>query len=77
VIGATSRFGEEPDDRPVQYRDVFATLYHNLGLDIHNTAVTDSLGRPHYLFEGHEPFPELVYWGPKRSQAALSAWVVR
>ena len=34
VIGSTNRFGEEPDERPVHFHDVFATLYHNLGIDI-------------------------------------------
>jgi hypothetical protein len=60
VIGSTNRFGEEPDERPVHYRDVFATLYHQLGIDLKNTPVTDSLGRPHYLLEGYEPIPELI-----------------
>src|SRR5262249_4530811 len=31
VIGATSRWGEEPRARPVHFRDVFATLYQRLG----------------------------------------------
>ena len=31
VIGSTNRLGEEPQDRPIHYQDVFATLYHNLG----------------------------------------------
>ncbi len=60
VIGSTNRFGEEPDERPVHYRDVFATLYHNLGIDIKNTPVTDELARPHYLLDGSEPLPELI-----------------
>jgi uncharacterized protein (DUF1501 family) len=60
VIGSTNRFGEEPDERPVQYKDVFATLYQNLGIDIKNTVVTDELARPHYLLDGSEPLPELI-----------------
>lgn len=60
VIGSTNRFGEEADERPVDYKAVFATLYHNLGIDIASTPVTDALGRPHYLLEGHEPLPELI-----------------
>ena len=59
VIGSTNRFGEEPDERPVHYKDVFATLYQNLGIDIRNTRVTDELDRPHYLLDGSEPLPEL------------------
>jgi len=60
VIGSTNRFGEEPDDRPVHYKDVFATLYRNMGIDIKNTAVNDTLDRPHYLLEDHEPIQELI-----------------
>ena len=33
VIGATDRYGGEAVDRPVHLRDVFATLYQNLGID--------------------------------------------
>jgi hypothetical protein len=60
VIGSTTRFAEEADDRPVHYRDVFATLYHNLGIDVHTAVVHDTLGRPHALVQGHEPVPELA-----------------
>ncbi len=31
VIGSTNRLGEHAKDRPVQFGEVFATLYHNLG----------------------------------------------
>jgi hypothetical protein len=60
VIGSTTRFAEEPDSRPVHYRDVFATLYHNLGIDVSTTPVMDAQDRPHFLLEGHEPLTELV-----------------
>ncbi len=60
VIGSTNRFGEYADERPIHYRDVFATLYHNLGLDPENTPIQDSLGRPQYLLHGHQPIRELV-----------------
>lgn len=60
VIGSTNRFGEEADDRPVDYKDVFATLYHNMGINISETPVTDMFGRPNYLLAGHEPIPELI-----------------
>ena len=33
VIGPTNRLGEVPKDRPVTFQNVFATLYHNLGID--------------------------------------------
>jgi hypothetical protein len=60
VIGSTNRFGEEPDERPVHYRDVFATLYHNLGIDISTTPVIDAFGRPTYVLPQHEVVRELV-----------------
>lgn len=60
VIGSTNRFGEEPDERPVDYKDVFCTLYHNLGIDIASTPVPDMTSRPNYLFEGHAPIAELI-----------------
>lgn len=60
VIGSTTRFAEEADERPVHYKDVMATLYHNLGIDVGTTPVPDATGRPHYLLEGHEPIPELL-----------------
>ena len=60
VIGATNAFGEHVDERPVHFRDAFATLYHNLEIDIQNSALHDAEGRPHYLLPGHEPISELV-----------------
>ena len=60
VIGSTNKFGEEPDERPVDYKEVMVTLYHNLGIDIVNTPIPDMTGRPNYLFAGREPLPELV-----------------
>ena len=60
VIGSTNRFGEEPDSRPVHYKDVLATLYHNMGINIKDTPVMDTLNRPHYLLDDHDPVQELV-----------------
>jgi len=60
VIGSTDKFGEQADERPVHFRDVFATLYHNLGIDIESTPLHDSEGRPQYLMAGHKPLEELV-----------------
>ncbi|MCA9117565.1 MAG: DUF1501 domain-containing protein, partial [Planctomycetaceae bacterium] len=33
VVGQTSRYAEEPIERPVHFREVFATLYHLMGVD--------------------------------------------
>ncbi len=51
VIGSANRFGEHPQDRPVHYREVFATLYHQLGIHASRTPLTDPRGRPHYLVD--------------------------
>jgi len=34
VIGATDRLGGEPNERPVTFGEVFATLYHSPGIDV-------------------------------------------
>jgi hypothetical protein len=60
VIGSTTRFAEEPDERPVHFKEAFVTLYRNMGIPITDTAVYDSLARPHYLYEGYEPIRELI-----------------
>jgi hypothetical protein len=61
VIGATDRLGGEAIERPVQFGEVFATLYHNLGIDVSRTTVHDLAGRPQYLVDnGYQPMKELV-----------------
>jgi hypothetical protein len=51
TIGATNRLGEYAKERPVHFQEVFATLYHNLGLDPARTTITDATGRPQYLVD--------------------------
>jgi hypothetical protein len=61
VIGATDRIGGEAVARPVTWGELFATLYHNLGIDARRTTLPDLTGRPQYLAEGDAgPLPELV-----------------
>ncbi len=61
VIGATDRLGGEAVERPVRFGEVFATLYHNLGLDYRQAALTDLHGRPQFLVDGNaEPLRELI-----------------
>ena len=60
VIGATDRLGGEIADRGVHFGEVFATLYHQLGIDPNQQTVTDLSGRPHYLVNGWQPMPELI-----------------
>ena len=61
VIGATNRLGEHAVERPVTFQEVFATLYHNLGIDTRYVTVEDLHGRPQYLLDsGVSPITELV-----------------
>lgn len=61
VIGATDRLGGDVAERPVKFQEVFATLYHNLGIDVRTTTVRDNQGRPHYPVEaGIQPISELI-----------------
>ena len=60
VLGATNRLGEVSLDRPIHFRDVFASLYERLGIDVSTTQFTDLAGRPQYLVGDHRPMPELV-----------------
>ncbi|MBL8817956.1 MAG: DUF1501 domain-containing protein [Planctomyces sp.] len=60
VIGSTNRLGEVPQDRPVHYQDVFATLYHQLGIDVNHATIIDQRGRPQYLLDRREIIRELV-----------------
>jgi hypothetical protein len=51
VIGATNRLGEYAKERPVHFQEIFATLYHNLGIDPDQTTINDPTGRPEHLVE--------------------------
>ena len=59
VIGSTDRLGGSAKDRPVGFGEIFATLYHNLGLNSETTTITDPTGRPQHLAEG-KAMAELV-----------------
>ncbi len=61
VIGSTDRLGGEAVDRPTQFGEVFATLYHNLGIDVNKLTVNDLSGRPTFLVnQGIEAMKELI-----------------
>ena len=61
VIGATNRLGEFATERPVTFQEVWATLYHNMGLNLQTVREFDLRGRPQYLVdEGVQPMRELV-----------------
>lgn len=60
VIGSTDDHASEPKDRPVHYREVFATLYHNLGIHPSSLVLHDLDGRPHQIVGGAKPIPEVI-----------------
>jgi hypothetical protein len=60
VIGSTTKNAENAKDRPVQVQEVFATLYHNLGIDVRTAQLFDTAGRPQYLVEKRDAISELV-----------------
>lgn len=60
VIGSTNRNGETAKDRPVHFREVIATVYHNLHIDPQRTTLNDFAGRPQYLTDHCQPIQELV-----------------
>ncbi|MCA9224908.1 MAG: DUF1501 domain-containing protein, partial [Planctomycetales bacterium] len=60
AIGTSSRYAEEAQDRPVDYQEVHATLYRNMGIDPASTTITDPNGRPQYLLDFRDPISELV-----------------
>jgi uncharacterized protein (DUF1501 family) len=59
VIGSTDRIGGNAKDRPVGFDDIFATLYHNMGLNPETTTINDPSGRPQHLTDG-KALPELI-----------------
>lgn len=61
VIGATDRIAAEAVSRPVRFGEVYATLFHHLGIDPRHMTIDDLQGRPQQLVEDQaSPLPELV-----------------
>ena len=60
VIGQTDREAGAVLSRPVHYKDVFATLYRQLGLPASQTTLLDPQGRPQHLLDTGEPIRELI-----------------
>jgi uncharacterized protein (DUF1501 family) len=60
VIGSTDKDAAYAVERPIHYRDVLATIYHNLGIDPHSF-VRDISERPVAILpEDARPIRELV-----------------
>lgn len=60
VIGKTDRTASAVVQRPVHYKDIFSTLYHNLGINPHAETITDPQGRPQYLLDAGTRLMELT-----------------
>lgn len=58
VIGSTNSKGEVPKDRPLIPGDLWATVYHHLGIDT-NQSFLDLAGRPMPILTDGSPIPEL------------------
>jgi hypothetical protein len=60
VIGSTDKIAANAVSRPIHYRDVLATIYHNLGVDPH-AFIRDKADRPiPILPQENQPIPELI-----------------
>jgi uncharacterized protein (DUF1501 family) len=59
VIGSTDSRGERSPTQPIRYQNIFATLYHVLGIDPEQT-LPDMGGRPLPLLDDCAPIAELV-----------------
>ena len=59
VIGSTNSKGEHPQDRPLTPNDLWATVYHHLGIDPEYSFI-DHQGRPMPILPFGEPIEELL-----------------
>ncbi len=54
VIGSTDKHAAEPNERPIKFHEVHATLLHNMGVATNSERIFDLHGRP------HSPVPQEV-----------------
>jgi hypothetical protein len=59
VVGSTNAKGEHPKDRPLSPNDLWATMFHHLGIDPLQTTFPDHSGRPMAILPDGEPIREL------------------
>jgi hypothetical protein len=68
VIPSNNHLGEYAKDRPVHVQELFATLYHQLGIDVEERTIVGPSGRPMYLLARQDALPELIGLGLRRKQ---------
>ncbi|MCE9607878.1 MAG: DUF1501 domain-containing protein [Planctomycetia bacterium] len=59
AIGSTDKYAARPRGNPHSAENVFATLYHVLGIDTRQT-IPDLTGRPQFLLDDQKPIRELI-----------------
>lgn len=59
VVGSTNDKGERPQDRPVSYQDLLATIYHSMGINPEHTFLNHA-GRPVPILSTGEAIAELA-----------------
>lgn len=72
VVGSTNSLGEAPQDRPVSYQDLLATIYHSLGVHLGQTFINEA-GRPVPLLPAGRPIVELTGGDPAAAIAPRAA----
>jgi hypothetical protein len=60
VVGSTNSKGENPKDRALTPNDLWATMFHHLGIDYLHTSFLDHSGRPRPILDDGEPIHELL-----------------
>lgn len=59
IIGSTNDKGERPQDRPVSYQDLLATIYQSMGVNPNHTLINHA-GRPVPILSTGQPITELI-----------------
>lgn len=59
IIGSTNDKGEHPQDRPLGYQSLLATIYHAMGINPSHTLINET-GRPVPVLPAGEPIRELI-----------------
>ena len=60
VVGTTDREGGSPTDRPIQPKDILATVSCLLGIDHNRTTYQDAAGCSHTLLPSDDVIPEWI-----------------
>jgi hypothetical protein len=59
IVGSTNAKGEHPEERPLTYQSLLATIYHALGINPAHTLI-NAVGRPVPILPSGEPIRELI-----------------